>query len=85
MVGYTTDVVGFLKSIQSLGASLDVKVLMLGCGGVAQMMGAETILAGGKLTVAVRDVNSQKATDLVSLLKNIKADAIIDSLELSHL
>ncbi len=84
-IGYNTDVVGFLKSIQSLGASLDGKVLMLGCGGVAQMMGAESVLAGGSLTIAVRDVNSSKVKDLVSLLKNIKNDAEVDVVDIKNI
>lgn len=84
-IGYNTDVVGFLKSIQSLGATLDGKVLMLGCGGVAQMMGAESVLAGGSLTIAVRDVNSQKVKDLVSLLKGIKTDAKIDVVDIKNI
>ena len=84
-VGYNTDVVGFLKSVENMGATLSGKVLMLGCGGVSQMMGAETILAGGCLTVAVRDVNSQKVSDLVSLLKKIKNDAQIDVVDIKNI
>ena len=84
-IGYNTDVVGFLKSVQSLGATLDGKVLMLGCGGVAQMMGAESVLAGGSLTIAVRDANSQKVKDLVSLLKGIKTDAKIDVVDIKNI
>ena len=33
-VGYNTDVIGFTKSIEQLGASLNSRVLLLGCGGV---------------------------------------------------
>ena len=84
-IGYNTDVVGFLKSVENMGASLNGKVLMLGCGGVAQMMGAETILAGGSLNVAVRDVNSQKVKDLLSLFKNIKNDAKIDVVDIKNI
>lgn len=51
-VGYNTDVLGFTKSIELLGASLCSKVLLIGCGGVGRMMAIETALEGGNLTVA---------------------------------
>jgi len=81
-VGYNTDVVGFLKSVENMGANLCGKVLMLGCGGVAQMMGCETIDAGGTLTIAVRDVNSPKVTNLVQLLHKIDNNAKVDVVDI---
>ncbi|MBR2030069.1 MAG: shikimate dehydrogenase [Clostridia bacterium] len=81
-VGYNTDVVGFLKSVENMGSNLCGKVLMLGCGGVAQMMGCETIDAGGTLTIAVRDVNSQKVTNLVQLLHKIDNNAKVDVVDI---
>lgn len=54
--GYNTDCTGFLRSIESEGLSLGGKVLLLGCGGAGRMMATETLLAGGELTIAVRDV-----------------------------
>lgn len=83
-VGYNTDVVGFLKSVENMGANLCGKVLMLGCGGVAQMMGCETIDAGGTLTVAVRDVNSPKVANLVQLLHNIDNNAKVDVVDIKN-
>ncbi len=53
-VGYNTDVIGFTKSIDMLGASLASRVLLLGCGGVGRMMAIETAIQGGELTIAVR-------------------------------
>ena len=41
-VGYNTDVIGFTKSIAALGASLNSRVLLIGCGGVGRMMAIET-------------------------------------------
>ena len=51
-VGYNTDVIGFTKSIAALGASLNSRVLLIGCGGVGRMMAIETALEGGDLTIA---------------------------------
>lgn len=53
-IGYNTDVIGFTKSITQLGASLNSKVCLLGCGGVGRMMAIETAYEGGDLTIAVR-------------------------------
>ncbi|MCL2037174.1 MAG: shikimate dehydrogenase, partial [Oscillospiraceae bacterium] len=53
-VGYNTDVYGFLKSIEELGADLSAKVLLLGCGGTGRMMAIEAISAGADLTLAIR-------------------------------
>lgn len=53
IVGYNTDVLGFTKSIEQLGASLSSTVLLIGCGGVGRMIAIETALSGGKLTIAV--------------------------------
>ncbi len=50
--GYNTDVIGFTRSIETLGASLNSEVLLIGCGGVGRMMAIETALSGGRLTIA---------------------------------
>ena len=84
-VGYNTDVIGFLKSIQNMGANLDGKVLMLGGGGVARMMGAETVLAGGDLTVAVRNPDSDKTKNLVDMLKNIDGNAKVQAVDIKNI
>lgn len=52
-VGYNTDVFGFTRSIDMLGASLRSKVLVIGCGGVGRMIAAEAAYSGGDVTVAV--------------------------------
>lgn len=52
-VGYNTDVFGFTRSIDMLGASLASHVLVIGCGGVGRMIAAEAAYSGGDVTVAV--------------------------------
>ena len=52
-VGYNTDVFGFTRSIDMLGASLGSHVLVIGCGGVGRMMAAEAAYSGGDVTIAV--------------------------------
>ncbi|MCM1299773.1 MAG: shikimate dehydrogenase [Firmicutes bacterium] len=53
-IGYNTDVLGFVKSVEKLGASLSSKVCLLGCGGVGRMMAIEAAFQGAELTMAVR-------------------------------
>lgn len=64
-VGYNTDVLGFTKSVDLLGASLASKVLLIGCGGVGRMMAIETALSGGSLTIAALDMDRPKAEAVV--------------------
>lgn len=52
--GYNTDVLGFVKSVEKLGASLNAKVCLLGCGGVGRMIAIESAFQGAELTIAVR-------------------------------
>lgn len=83
-VGYNTDVNGFVASVIHMGATLSGNVLLLGSGGVSRMMAAETILAGGKLTVGVRDANSQKTKEFLSFLKGVKQDAFVKAVDINE-
>lgn len=70
-VGYNTDAFGFLSSLRSMGASLSGEVLLLGSGGTGKMMAVETLLAGGRLTLAVRDPESPSARSLRAFLQEL--------------
>ncbi len=74
-VGYNTDVLGFTKSIDLLGASLSSKVLLIGCGGVGRMMAIETALSGGDLTIAVLKSDEALVNAVVSEIKEMKPEA----------
>ena len=74
-IGYNTDVLGFTKSIEQLGASLSSKVLQLGCGGVGRMMAIETALSGGSLTVAVLKSDEPLALEVKKEVLAQKPDA----------
>lgn len=52
-VGYNSDVFGFTRSIDMLGAKLASRILVIGCGGVGRMIVAEAAYNGGNVTVAV--------------------------------
>ena len=74
-IGYNTDVIGFTKSIAALGASLDSRVLLIGCGGVGRMMAIETALQGGDLTIAALKSDAALAEEVGKEIKALKSDA----------
>ena len=77
-IGHNTDVDGFLHGIRSLGVELSQgPVLMLGSGGVANMIATEVVLAGSPLTIAVRKEDVQQAAALKERLLKIKPEAEI--------
>ncbi len=73
--GTNTDCVGFIKSIEALGASLSSRVLLIGCGGVGRMMAIETALSGGELTVAALPSDIPLAEKAKSEILSMKSDA----------
>lgn len=73
--GYNTDVLGFTKSIDMLGASLRSDVLLIGCGGVGRMMAIETALEGGNLTIAALPSDKPLAEEVVKEINALKPDA----------
>ena len=61
LIGYNTDGIGFLKSLQSINVSLKNKnVLLLGSGGAGRMAAFEIVKSDGKLTIATRNINKGK-------------------------
>lgn len=84
-IGYNTDVVGFTRSIEQMGASLSDKVLLLGCGGVGRMMAIETVLQNGSLTIAVREADLQAANELKNDILKIKPNAVVEITTLGNI
>lgn len=78
-VGYNTDVLGFTKSIEMLGASLSGKVLLIGCGGVGRMMAIETALSGGELTIAALESDRALAEKVMAEIAEMKPEAKVNA------
>ncbi len=78
-VGYNTDVLGFTKSIEMLGASLSGKVLLIGCGGVGRMMAIETALSGGELTIAALKRDRELAEKVMAEIAAMKPEAKVNA------
>ncbi len=81
-LGYNTDVNGFLNSLKAKNIPLTGKVLLLGAGGTGRMMATETILAGGELTIAIRESSTEKATKLKKELLEKNPNAIINIVDI---
>lgn len=74
-LGCNTDVIGFTKSIEMLGASLNSRVTVIGCGGVGRMICIETALEGAELTIAALKSDLPLAEKVVDEIKAQKPDA----------
>ena len=59
--GFTTDPDGFIRAIEAAGITLDGRVMILGCGGVARTMAYEIALRGKPFEFAVRQEDCGKA------------------------
>ncbi len=77
-IGYNTDVLGFTKSIDMLGASLRSRVIIIGCGGVGRMMAIETALNDGELTIAVLPRDRENAERAKAEIIVMKSDASVN-------
>lgn len=83
--GYNTDVLGFVKSIEQLGASLNSRVCLLGCGGVGRMMAIETAYQGGELTIAVRTEDIPVAEGIKAEIERLLPDSKVNVIHLSEM
>lgn len=83
-LGYNTDVMGFTKSIDMLGASLNSDVLVIGCGGVGRMIAIETALCGGRLTIAALRSDEALVSQAVAEIKAQKPDAEVSVVYISN-
>lgn len=55
LTGYTTDGTGFCKALESAGAGLGGRVVILGAGGAARALAFEAALHKAEITVAARE------------------------------
>ena len=64
LTGYNTDCFGFLRALEMAGIELKGNVLLCGSGGVSRMFAFESVIAGAKLTIAVRDADVDAANQI---------------------
>lgn len=73
--GYNTDRYGFLSLVDTLGCSLNRKVLLLGAGGTARMIAYEIAKQNGELYIKIRNSSEDKAQKLKDDIKKLYKDA----------
>lgn len=84
-IGYNTDVLGFVKSIEQLGASLSSRVCLLGCGGVGRMMAIEAAHQGAELTMAVRTEDIPVAEGIKSEIEKALPQSKVNVIHLQEM
>ncbi len=77
-IGYNTDCLGFLHSLELNGVSLSGKVLLLGCGGVGRMMAIESVAHGAELTIAIIPEAKQMCDTLIAELSQKFPNATVN-------
>ena len=84
LIGYNTDCDGFLRSVETMGADLSGKVLLIGCGGVGRMIAIASSIREADLTIQVLEsdmpvaesvVNEIKTNDPAARVKVVTAEA----------
>ena len=75
LYGYNTDADGMLKSLEMSGISLSGNVLICGAGGTARMLCCVAVKMGCKVTLCVRNPQSDKVLRLKSdIMRDFGAD-----------
>ena len=75
LYGYNTDADGMLKSLEMSGISLSGNVLICGAGGTARMLCCVAVKTGCKVTLCVRNPQSDKVLRLKSdIMRDFGAD-----------
>lgn len=80
-VGYNTDCIGFLRSLEMAEIALEGRVLVCGAGGVARMFAFEAALADCDLTIAARDEDISAANVIrAEIMDKLKKEARVINL-----
>ena len=76
-VGYNTDCIGFIKTMQLNGVSISGKVCILGAGGVGRMFATECARHCCQVTIAVKEKNIPAAKTVAEdILKKLPTTSI---------
>ena len=81
-VGYNTDVAGFRMSVLEIIENFDIKVLLLGFGGVGKMVAKQ--FNPSKLTIAIRNTSLDRLTEVYELVGNGVRVVGLDSIPLEE-
>ena len=68
-IGFNTDCIGFVKTMEQNGIEISGRVCVLGAGGVGRMFATEAALCGCEVTLAVREKHMDEAKRLAEGIK----------------
>ena len=84
-VGYNTDCVGFVRTMQPHGVEIKGDVCVLGAGGVGRMFATECALRGCRVTMAVRRDSMEKAEPVRAHIRSIDPQAQVEIADIACL
>lgn len=84
-VGYNTDCVGFVRTMQIHGVEIKGDVCVLGAGGVGRMFATECALRGCRVTMAVRRDSMEKAEPVRAHVRSIDPQAQVEIADIACL
>ena len=84
-VGYNTDCVGFVRTMQTHGVEIKGDVCVLGAGGVGRMFATECALRGCRVTMAVRRDSMEKAEPVRAHIRSIDPQAQVEIADIACL
>ncbi len=84
-VGYNTDCVGFVRTMQIHGVEIKGDVCVLGAGGVGRMFATECALRGCRVTMAVRRDSMEKAEPVRAHIRSIDPQAQVEITDIASL
>ena len=84
-VGYNTDCVGFVRTMQTHGVEIKGNVCVLGAGGVGRMFATECALRGCRVTMAVRRDSMEKAEPVRAHIRSIDPQAQVEIADITSL
>ena len=84
-VGYNTDCVGFVRTMQTHGVEIKGDVCVQGAGGVGRMFATECALRGCRVTMAVRRDSMEKAEPVRAHIRSIDPQAQVEIADIACL
>ncbi len=84
-IGYNTDCIGFVKTMESHGVALEGRVCVLGAGGVGRMFATECALRGCEVVLAVREKSIGQAHQIAEHIRGLCPQASVQVQDIAKL
>lgn len=84
-IGYNTDCIGFVKTMETHGVELEGRVCVLGAGGVGRMFATECALRGCEVVIAVREKSMESARQIAEHICELCPQASVQVQDIAKL